>query len=704
MLSTAPPGETEIQFDGFTIDLQRRSLSRGSERIHLTPMPFKTLEYLALNRGRILSKEQLLEAVWGEQREGNTVEQAIRQIRRALGDEKENPRFIQTIPGEGYSFIAEVAEPEIVTPEPEFIDRPELIAGVSLAGGRSLNLIRLLQWVVLPSAIGAGALLVFAGVLDGHARLSAANPTKITQSETVVLSPLLSDGARIYYPQYDNGGYEVASTSVAGGTRGEVATGIPNPELCDLTPDGSAMLLRNLIHSRNDDEPLYIESRGSAAQRVGNILAYDAAWFPQTKRILYSADGVAYSTDLSGKSSKRLFTVPGNAFWFRWSPDGTRLRFTVLDRKSEATSIWEVVAGNSAPHRLFPNFPYNVCCGSWTPDGKYFLFQARVGDMFQIWAQREQRDFFFTNRPFPLIFGATSYRGPLVGKNNRELFLRAENPKGELMRFDAKAQAFIPILPALSIRTLAFSRRGDWIAYTSLTDDNLWRCRADGTQCLQLTQGFKNTLMPRWSPDGRTIVFMGLRFSGEWGIYTVSANGGPIHSVIERNQAEGYPDWSPDGQHLVYSEVIPVAQPQGVHVVDLRTGQVSTLPGSAGFSLPRWSPDGRSIVAIHSGDDYPYLFDFTTAAWRQLMRVPGSYPNWSHDGKAVYFQSNQGGTRTVYRFDVAHRTAEKVASLKSVESSPFILGDWMGLAPDDSPIAVQDMSTDDIFAWNLIEQ
>lgn len=207
--------------------------------------------------------------------------------------------------------------------------------------------------------------------------------------------------------------------------------------------------------------------------------------------------------------------------------------------------------------------------------------------------------------------------------------------------------------------------------------------------------------MPRWSSDSQEIAFMGVHFTGNWGIYMVPAKGGPIRSLFSGNQAEGYPDWSPDGRHLVFSEVVPLAQPEGVHVLDLGTDRVSTLPGSKGFYLPRWSPHGRSILALHAGDEYPYLFEFSTAKWRPLAQVPSSYPNWSHDGRKVYFLSNIGGTRTVFRVDVADRTLEKVASLESVEPSPFILGDWMGLAPGDAPMAVQDMTTDDIYAWDL---
>jgi Tol biopolymer transport system component/DNA-binding winged helix-turn-helix (wHTH) protein len=701
-----PPAESIdevlVRFDGFTVDLHRRGLYRGDERIHLTPTPFKTLEFLVRQRGQVVSKEQLLHAVWGGQRDENTVEQAIRQIRLALGDEKEQPRFIQTIPGVGYCFIAEAVKGEIPECALEPIIPSEPVGSAPRAEGGTRSVIRK---AAFPVGIGAFAILFILIVLllQSPSHLAATNPVKVTRSQSLVLSPLLNDGARIAYPQYEGGRYYVAETAIEGGESVTVPTGLPNPELCDLAPDGSAMLLRNLVHSRDDDEPLYIQTSGGTARRLGDILAYDAAWYPNAKRILYSVDGVVYATDMTGKSRERLFDVPGNAYWFRWSPNGKKLRFTVIDKETEATSIWEVEAGSKEPHRLLPTLSNFLCCGTWTPDGKDYLFQARVENTFQIWALQEANsfNFFRRDRPYPLIFGAINYRGPLVSKDGKRLFLRAENPKGELMRYDSNSREIVPMLPSISARTIAFSKDGNWIAFTTPTDNNLWRCRSDGTQCLELTQGFRNTLLPRWSPDGKTIAFMGLRFIGQWGIFAVPANGGTIHPLFVGNQAEGYPDWSPDGQHLAFSEVVPVARPNGVHVLDLHTNQLSTLPRSTDFYLPRWSPDGRSIVALHTGDQYLYLFDFATSTWRPLAELPAGYPNWSRDGKAVYFLSNTDSGRTVFRVSAANRMIEKVTNFKSVGPSPFILGDWMGLAPDDAPLTVQDMTTDGIYAWDL---
>lgn len=557
----------------------------------------------------------------------------------------------------------------------------------------------------LASVIVACALFFTTGSLrQTTPDLTVANPTRITQSQTRILSPLLTDGVRVYYPQYENSRYGVAEVPARGGQSTAAVTGVGNPELCDLAQGSQAMLLRDLIHTRDEDAPVYIQPKDGAAQRVGDLLVYDAAWYPDAKRILYSADGGVYSSDRAGKSRQRLFSVPGNAFWFRWAPDGRTLRFTVIDTKTEETSIWEVPGDGKNPHRLFSKLQFHLCCGTWTPDGKFYLFQARVGNTFQIWAQRVHPRFLFPaeNQPFRVLSGATSYRGPVVSPDNSKLFLRAEATKAELVRYDQHSGKFVSMLPSIPARTIAFSKDGGWIAYTSLADNDLWRCRSNGKECLQLTQGFKQTVMPRWSPDGQTIAFMGLRFTGGWGVFSVPAEGGEIRSFSNGSKAQGDPDWSPDGQRLVFSDVRPVADPGGISVLDLRTNQVSQLPGSAVYFSPRWSPDGRFLVALHAGDQYLYLFEFGTAKWQRLAAVASGYPNWSQDGKHVYFLSSVAGDRAVFRVAVTDRAVEKIASLAGVEHGSFFMSDWIGLAPDDAPLAVHDLTTEDIYAWDLI--
>jgi DNA-binding winged helix-turn-helix (wHTH) protein len=103
----------------FRLDVHLRCLSIGPDKVKLTPKPFSTLEFLVKNRHRVVSKAELLDAVWGGQREISTVEHAVGQLRRALRDDAAAPRYIQTVAGHGYRLVAEVREISAVAASPE---------------------------------------------------------------------------------------------------------------------------------------------------------------------------------------------------------------------------------------------------------------------------------------------------------------------------------------------------------------------------------------------------------------------------------------------------------------------------------------------------------------------------------------------------------------------------------------------------------
>jgi DNA-binding winged helix-turn-helix (wHTH) protein len=98
-----PNGSSSVRFGSFVLDFEHRCVLNHGQRLHLTTRPFETLAYLIRNRDHTVSKDELLREVWRVPGvTPGSVEQAIRQIRDALGDELKEPRYIQTVWGEGY--------------------------------------------------------------------------------------------------------------------------------------------------------------------------------------------------------------------------------------------------------------------------------------------------------------------------------------------------------------------------------------------------------------------------------------------------------------------------------------------------------------------------------------------------------------------------------------------------------------------------
>ena len=93
-----------------TIDFASREVSLAGEPVRLTHKEFELLEYLFRNSGTVLSREKLLDAVWGFEFSGDTtrtVDMHIRTLRQKLHDSAENPRYIATVRGYGYKFLRE---------------------------------------------------------------------------------------------------------------------------------------------------------------------------------------------------------------------------------------------------------------------------------------------------------------------------------------------------------------------------------------------------------------------------------------------------------------------------------------------------------------------------------------------------------------------------------------------------------------------
>jgi DNA-binding response OmpR family regulator len=105
MIANAPEDES-IERGGLKIDFGRRLVTLRDEEVRLTYVEFEILGALARSPGRVLSRETLLEHVWGdsEYRDPRTVDVHIRHLREKLEREPKNPEFLFTVRGVGYRF------------------------------------------------------------------------------------------------------------------------------------------------------------------------------------------------------------------------------------------------------------------------------------------------------------------------------------------------------------------------------------------------------------------------------------------------------------------------------------------------------------------------------------------------------------------------------------------------------------------------
>jgi Tol biopolymer transport system component len=513
--------------------------------------------------------------------------------------------------------------------------------------------------------------------------------------------PLLTDGPRLYFTEIVNGDGVLMQVSTAGGGSVQVPSSLPTTLPLDISPDRSGLLVTT--HGEPETPLWILPPLGGSLQPVGNLRAQDATWTPDGQGIVYAAGKDLFVARIHGTESRRLATVPGAAWWPRWSPDGTRLRFTVNDLKTNSNSLWEVAANGSHLHQLLSgwNTPPAECCGNWTPDGRYFIFQATRNGRTHIWAIQDKAGLFrkAAAEPVQLTAGPLNYFTPVPSADGKKIFVVGSQPRGELSRFDSKTQQFLPYLSGQSVEGLDYSSDGESIAYVTFPEGCLWRSKADGSQPVQLTFPPLQAFLPRWSPDGKRIAFAGATPGKPYAIYLMPAEGGQPEQVAGGETNEGDVSWSADGNQLVFGVMGPFpSSGTAIHLIDLKTRLESTVPGSEGLFSPRWSPDGRFVVALTLASDNLRLFEFATQKWTDLAKLTAGYPSWSPDSKYVYFDT-LGSEAAFCRVKVSDGKLEQLVSLKNIRRSGSYL--WTGLAPDGSALLLRDVGTEEIYALDL---
>jgi Tol biopolymer transport system component len=344
------------------------------------------------------------------------------------------------------------------------------------------------------------------------------------------------------------------------------------------------------------------------------------------------------------------------------------------------------------------------CCGPWTRDGKHFVFQSTRNLRSDIWAIREKLGLLQKPEPTPvqLTNGPLSFGGPEPSYDGRKIFAVGVQRRGELLRYDTRSKQFMPYLSGISADTVDFSRDGQWITYVAVPEGTLWRSKLDGTEKLQLSFQPMIAYLPRWAPNGKQIVFQGMSPGKSWTMYIVSVDEGVLQEI---KPWPGDPGWSPDGNSMVFSTAPVVFDPatstkSTIQIMDLKSRQVSTLPGSEGLFSPRWSPDGRYIVAEQAGSDTLWVFDLSSRQWRKLSEIRSAYPNWSPDSRYIYFRS-AARPPWLYRVRVADASLERIVSLQGIRRTGIFGWTWVGLTPGGSPLVLRDTGSKEIYAFDV---
>lgn len=711
--SSRPP--QPARFGVFEVDFARGELRKHGTRLRLQEKPFQILLALLERPGEIVMREELRAKVWGPSTYldfERSLNIAINKLRAVLGDESQNPRYIETVPRHGYRFIAPFTT-SAAQSTPVAVPLPTFPDGQPHAGSSTTpaTTVPVASWLLRSTTlVAAGTVAVMfavaAWIFWPHPTPQVLDFVQLTADGEGKIGPLLSDGVNLFF--HSAGTFGIRQVSLKGGQAASLRPDVGAVVLLDYSPKRGTLLVKE--GGTVEESALWeLPLPAGSPRPLGKLKGYHARWSPDTERLAITVGSHLKLAKNDGSNEKDLGEFPGHVRHPRWSPDGKTIRFIVANDTKKLLALWEVT-DDGANRRLLidEGSAEGDLVGEWLADGHSFVFSLSRDARSDLWLLRE-RSHWLDSGPHlqRLTHGQINILFPLLSADNQRLYVLGTQGRNELVRYDSRVRQFFPYLQGISAAQLSFSRDGQWVAFILFPEQTLWRSRADGSERQQLTFAPIQGLLPSWSPDGKTIAFMARTQGKPWKVSRISSAGGVLETVLPGQESEGHPSWSPDGTKLIFAGV-PWEQefaPGSTRIkqLDLRTMTASQLPGSDDLWSPRWSPDGRYLAAETLDSRSLLLFDFVSKKWKLLSRLRDSlvgYTAWSRDSKWVYFNSISENDRAIYRFAVPGGRAERLLDLSPVRQ-PDPLYQWFGLAPDGAPLVLRNTSLQEIYTMTL---
>ncbi len=696
------PSET-VQLGQYVLDVSRYELTRGGKPVHMERIPMDLLILLVREGGRLVGREEIIERLWGKDVHfdtDNSINTAIRKIRRALAEDPEKPQYIETVLGKGYRFKIPIewATSNSDKSSPPNADVSSTSSGIGDAAsarpvlGQRLSTNRKVVLVGLVVCALALSFVYYSHSLRSKAAQPAVTPavTSVGEKYTPSLSP---DGQHLAFVWNGGAGPHFNLYVKVVGT--EESLRLTNQPSLDFnpvwSPDGRYIAFCRIL---KDATGIYIiPALGGAERRVRNTL-WDDQEFDEVfrfGRLSWSPDGklLAYSDRASPSEAASIFLLSLDSrevrrltstlrsrgdFSPEFSPDSQTLAF---GRDSQGVqSIYAIQVSGGEEQRLTSDTAQKWGL-AWTPDGREIVF-ANVGWLWKVSRRGGQ--------PEKLQFGQDGFQPSIRG--NRLVYVHLKFNNNIWRRgLNSSVSASPPDKFITSTRMETgpqFSPDGSKIAFESTRTGayEVWLCRSDGSSLMQLTHFNPSvTGTPRWSPDGQQIVFDS-RPAGNSDIFVVDVQGGAPRKLTSEPSNEGVPSWSRDGRWIYFAsdrtggwEVWKMPSPGGSAV------QVTRHGGFAGFE----SPDGRFFYYA-KGLTIPGLWRIPTDGGDEVELISsleaGYWGYWAVVENGVYYLDTTAKPGIAF-FDI---TTHRITRLFDLENRPARQVPGLAVSPDKRTI------------------
>ncbi len=571
---------------------------------------------------------------------------------------------------------------------------------------------RRLQWLAAASLVVG--LAAFAGVRALTPRRFLIGAERQITHNGTMKTRLLTDGSDLYFGEWRDGRLVVSAVSVKGGAVRTIPTPFIQAQPVALTP-GSRELLALVGEGQEQERPLwFIPLHGGAPRPAGTLLCHSAALSPDGSIIACAFGNAIYLSTDQGATHRLLQLLPGVPHEMRWSLDGKRMIFELRNVSSWRSSIWELRLSDAHPPGTVSLFPldlpeYDYGVISPVLNDQDDLFLETGADQFSISVLQRARLSWNRKLVATEIVRQLNPLGDLAVDSKSKCLYATRTHGGtvELDRFYQASGQFRPFLPGIPATAVDFSRDGKSIVFVHEPEHMLWVSGVDGSDARQMDTGDVHEIeLPRWSPDGKQIAFMGRTGGAPFRIFVIPAAGGKSREASEGTDNQGAPTWSPDGRRLVYGRVrCQEEKTCAIQEIDLKNHRQTMVPGSEGLTTARWSPDGRYVAALRDDRHEVFLLDRHNGEWRKIAEgVNGNDLSWGKDSRTIY-ASRPGSQRPeVLRISVKDGKAVNAFDLSPFSKLSGRIDTWFAMAPDDSILFLRFTSSDEVYAMSYLER